>query len=67
MRDPALLPTSATPRRSPNPACAPERPSAKRPGSLHDRLAERDIADLITADHEGVTTTPSPLPMSLTL
>jgi hypothetical protein len=30
-------------------------PSAKRPGSLRDRLDERDIADLITAYRKGAT------------
>jgi hypothetical protein len=37
----------ATPRFT-NPLRA-SRPSAKRPGSLHDRLDERDITDLIPA------------------
>jgi hypothetical protein len=31
------------------------RPSAKRPWSLHDRLDERDIANLITAYREGAS------------
>ena len=44
----------ATPRPSPAPVRAPK-PSAKRPCSLRDRLNERDIANLITAYHEGAT------------
>jgi hypothetical protein len=34
------------------------RPSAKRPGSLRNRLDECDIADLITAYREGATAAP---------
>jgi hypothetical protein len=37
-----------------SPLCAP-RPSAKRPWSLHNRLDECGIADLITAYREGAT------------
>jgi hypothetical protein len=37
-----------------SPVCAPK-PSAKRPRSLHDRLHERDITNLITAYHQGAT------------
>jgi hypothetical protein len=31
------------------------RPSAKRPGSLRDRLNEHDTTELITAYHQGAT------------
>ena len=37
-----------------SPICSP-RPSAKRPGSLRDRLNEHDTTELITAYHQGVT------------
>jgi hypothetical protein len=45
----------ATPRALTRPVRAPK-PSAKRPGSLRERLDERNIAKLITAYRDGATT-----------
>jgi hypothetical protein len=39
-----------------------QKPSAKRPWSLHDRLDDRNITELITAIVRAPSPSPSPLP-----